>query len=312
MVMSDALRQLLDFDVDRYVNPYVPHNRLHIFPQFISRWLGYRTTPQKEPWQVVQWPITFLATVGGLCLVGGIHNYSPGIHDWNPPVLIASLGASAVLDFNTIKSPLAQPRNSVLGNTLSALSGVAIAKLFQHSSSFKSIEWVSGAVGCALASWLMSITNTIHPPGGATAVLAPIQPQVIAMGWRYVPLILLDSVLMVIVALIFNNIARQYPLYWWSSGSVGSKLTAERRKQDGDDAEAKDAEKGGKQSDASSDITLKREQSNHIDLVSDSGEIQITPHRIRMPPHIKLDGNEIVLLHSIQERIRMHDGSKSS
>ena len=254
MIESTTLRNLLDFDIDRHLNPYVPHNRLYILPKAASRWLGYRTSPQKEPWQAAQWPITFLATIAGLCLVGGIGNYAPGITAWHPPVMIASLGASAVLDFNTIKSPLAQPRNSIIGNTLAAICGVAIAKLFQHSANFENIEWVSGAVGCALASWVMSITNTIHPPGGATAVLASTQIQVIQMGWRYVPIVLMDSVLMVIVALIFNNILRQYPMYWWTPATVGAQLRKEQReeKEGGSDA---DTEAGEEHKPATSDTS---------------------------------------------------------
>lgn len=251
------LYQILDFDIDRYLNPWIPHNRLNYLPKPVSRWLGHRSSPAKEPYAVLQWPVTFAATVAGLCLVGGIGNYAPGIVDWQPPVIIASLGASAVLDFNTIKSPLAQPRNSIVGNTLAAICGVAVAKGFEHYSSFyapypNNIQWVAGAVGCALASLVMSLTNTIHPPGGATAVLASTQTQVIAMGWRYVPIVLLDSTLMVIVALIFNNILRQYPVYWWTAGETGRKLRQQRRAPKEDKtADENAAEQGKAGSDAS-------------------------------------------------------------
>lgn len=247
---SSLLHQLLDFDIDRYLNPYIPHNRLSILPKPISRFLGHRTHPQKEPYTILQWPITFLATVAGLCLVAGIGNYAPGITEWHPPVIIASLGASAVLDFNTIKSPLAQPRNAILGNTLAAICGVAIAKLFQLNPGFEGIQWVSGAVGCAVASWVMSVTNTIHPPGGATAVLASTEMQIVALGWRFVPLVLLDSVLMTVVALIFNNVLRQYPIYWWTPANVGRKLREERRKEQmqegGEEKDAEEGKAGGK------------------------------------------------------------------
>lgn len=247
MVESQTLQELLDFDVDRYLNPWIPHNRLYIFPRFVTRWLGYRHKPQKEPYQVLQWPFTILATIAGLCLVGGIGQYAPGVHDYHPPVLIASLGASAVLEFNTIKSPLSQPRNAIIGNTLSAICGMAIAKLFMLNSDFQNIQYVSGAIGCALASWVMSLTNTIHPPGGATAVLASVNTTVIAMGWRYVAIVLLDSTLLICVALIFNNVLRQYPLYWWTPNNVGRKLRQQRREEKEDKlADEKQAEEGQK------------------------------------------------------------------
>lgn len=223
----ETLFELLNFDIDRYLNPYIPHNRIYILPRPLQHILGYRTEPQKEPPVLVQWILTFIATLGGLCLVAGVTNYAPGITKYNPPVIIASLGASAVLDYNAVRSPLAQPRNAVLGHTLSALAGVCIAKLFQlNPTFFADYEWVAGAVGCACASLVMSATNTVHPPGGATAVLASTNAEIIALGWMFIPLVLLGSVLMTAVACIFNNTLRQYPVYWWTPGDVGRKLRA--------------------------------------------------------------------------------------
>jgi CBS-domain-containing membrane protein len=67
----------------------------------------------------------------------------------------------------------------------------------------------------------MTLTNTVHPPGGATAVLAIVDPAVGALGWLFVPLILLGAVLMVLVALVVDNIQRRYPVYWWTAKEVG-------------------------------------------------------------------------------------------
>ena len=100
----------------------------------------------------------------------------------------------------------------------------------------------------------MSLTGTIHPPGGATAVLASTQAAVIKMGWKYIPLVLMDSTLMVCVALIFNNVLRQYPVYWWTPNSVGRKLRQERRKaKQGKDVDEGSVEKGPQK--AASDAT---------------------------------------------------------
>jgi hypothetical protein len=246
---------LVDWNIDRLLNPYIPHNPLHRLPQPIARFLGHRESPQKEAPTILAWPVTFLATVAGLCLISGIGNYAPGIRNMHPPVVIASMGASAILDFNTIASPLAQPRNSIIGNTLAALSGVALAKLFQLNPGFAGFEWVSGAVGCALAGLVMSITGTVHPPGGATAVLASTEMHVLAMGWSYVGVVMLDSTLMVVVALLFNNVFRRYPIYWWTPGNVGRELLEERRKEAEETAQDRgdqDVEKGKKLSSSDS------------------------------------------------------------
>jgi len=295
--------QILDFDVDRYLNPWIPHNRLYILPTWISRWLGYRARPQQEPHTILQWPFTIVATIASLCLVSGIGNYAPGIVAYHPPVIVASLGASAILDFNAIKSPLSQPRNAILGNTFAAICGVAIAKLFQLNPSFERIEWVSGAVGCALASWVMSLTNTLHPPGGATAVLASTQAQVIAMGWKFVPIVLLDSTLLVVVALIFNNVLRQYPTFWWTPSPVGLQL---RREEQSDQAHDKAAETGladkKAPSDASSDRTLHRERSHEIDYGKD-GSIIVSTDWIQIPGQVELSEEELQLLRNLQQRL---------
>lgn len=310
--VSAVRDNLVNWNIDYLLSPYVAPSLLPHLPQPISHFLGYRSSPPKEPPTIIQWPVTFLATVAALCLVGGIGNYAPGIVQYHPPILIASLGASAILDFGAIASPLAQPRNSIIGNTLAALCGVAIAKLFQLNPAFPGIEWVSGAVGCAVAGLVMSITGTVHPPGGATAVLASTEMHVIAMGWPYVGIVLLDSTLMVCVALLFNNVFRRYPQYWWTPGNVGSALKEERRKKEEEEqmkesGKGEDVEKGqGRaESDASSERTLRREFSSRVEFVEGLQDMHVKPYMIQLPKHAKLSEDEVQLLGKIQERLRV-------
>jgi hypothetical protein len=234
--------QLLNFDIDRYINPFIPHNRLSYLPTPISRWLGYRKDGQEEPAVIYRWISTFIGSFVGILLVGAVYKYGPGIASHKPPVIIASLGATAVLDYNSMKSPLAQPRNAFFGQTLSAIVAVGISKLFQLNPNFVNIEWIAGAMACAVASVLMSMTNTVHPPGGATAVLAATQPTIIAMGWWFVPTIMVGTLIMFGVALIVNNVQRQYPIYWWTSQQVGSQLRQSKKEEQEREA-AKAAEK---------------------------------------------------------------------
>ena len=237
--MHRILAEFLDFDIDRYLNPWIPHNRLDRLPKPISHFLGYRSKPSKEPASWIQWIWTFVATFLGILLVGAVYKYAPGITAHHPPVIVASLGASAILDYNAIRSPLAQPRNAVFGHALSAITGVAVSKLFQLNTNFINIQWIAGAVACAVASLTMTLTNTIHPPGGATAVLAATNAQTIAMGWWFVPVLITGTLVQLGVALLVNNIMRQYPIYWWSSATVGKKA---RKPEVGED-EVADVEK---------------------------------------------------------------------
>lgn len=125
-------------------------------------------------------------------------------------------GAAAVLEFYAIESPLAQPRSAVLGQLVAAITGVSVAKLFLLSEQFVDIQWIAGALACAAATALMALTKTVHPPAGATALLAVVDNQLLGMGWLFIPLVLLSCALMLGVALIVNNIERQFPIYWWT------------------------------------------------------------------------------------------------
>lgn len=135
-------------------------------------------------------------------------------------------GAASVLNFYAIESPLSQPRNSVLGQLISSIIGVAICKLFALSPHFESIRWLGGALACALATVLMALTKTVHPPAGATALLAVVSDDSLPLGWWLVPLILLGAVLMMVVAVVINNIQRTFPQYWWTPEDLSKKKPA--------------------------------------------------------------------------------------
>ncbi|WP_363322540.1 HPP family protein [uncultured Desulfovibrio sp.] len=65
----------------------------------------------------------------------------------------------------------------------------------------------------------MHLSKTLHPPGGATALIAVTGGEGIRqLGYLYafVPC-LTGACLMLGIALVVNNLsaARRYPLYWW-------------------------------------------------------------------------------------------------
>ena len=123
--------------------------------------------------------------------------------------LIGSFGASSVLIYGAIQSPLAQPRNLIGGHLFSAFIGVTIYKLFPD------IIWLTAPLAVALSIVVMQITKTLHPPGGATALIAIIGSEKIkTLGYFYIlSPVLTGSLILFIVALIFNNITthRKYP-----------------------------------------------------------------------------------------------------
>lgn len=127
-------------------------------------------------------------------------------------LIIGSFGASAVLIFGAIKSPLAQPRNLIGGHILSALIGVTSYQLFQGHL------WFAASFAVATAIAVMHATKTLHPPGGATALIAVIGGEKInSLGFLYALIPAgLGALVMLIIALIVNNIpkSRKYPEFW--------------------------------------------------------------------------------------------------
>jgi CBS-domain-containing membrane protein len=105
------------------------------------------------------------ACVGALIgiFVTGITSYWLIGNSPQLPMLIAPLGASAVLLFAVPSGPLAQPWPIVGGNTLSAIVGVTALMLFDDIA-------MAAAVGVGGAIAVMFLTRSLHPPGGAVAL----------------------------------------------------------------------------------------------------------------------------------------------
>ena len=102
----------------------------------------------------------------------------------------------------------------MVGQLIASVVGVSIAKLFALNPSAAALPEIAGPLACAVATSLMALTNTIHPPAGSTALLAVTQAT--RLGWWLIPVILLGSVLMQATAMLLNNIQRRYPVYWWT------------------------------------------------------------------------------------------------
>jgi CBS-domain-containing membrane protein len=128
-------------------------------------------------------------------------------------MIIGSFGASAVLIYAAIRSPLAQPRNLIGGHVISAIIGVTAYNLLHN------FMWLAAAVAVATAIATMHATKTLHPPGGATALIAVIGSQKIHnLGYLYAIIPAgSGAVIMLIIALLINNIpkSRKYPEFWF-------------------------------------------------------------------------------------------------
>ena len=123
------------------------------------------------------------------------------------PLLIAPMGASAILLFAAPASPLAQPWSVVGGNIMAALIGVACAQWIDDA-------WLAASVAVPLAIALMFMLRCLHPPSGAVALTAVLGgPEIQDLGYSFalVP-VGLNSMIILLTALVFNNATRRrYP-----------------------------------------------------------------------------------------------------
>lgn len=131
------------------------------------------------------------------------------LDDKDLTLVIGSFGASAVLVYGAVHSPLAQPRNLVGGHILSAIIGVISFKLFSGNILFCSAFAVATSILC------MQLTLTLHPPGGATSLIAVIgSNQIHDLGFLYVLVpVTSGAFILLAIAIIVNNIPkhRHYP-----------------------------------------------------------------------------------------------------
>jgi CBS domain-containing membrane protein len=146
----------------------------------------------------------------GIAAIGLVDQFV--LNDTDLALVIGAFGATAVLVFGAPGSPLAQPWNVIVGHLLSAVIGVAAFQLFGPG-------WLAAALAVGLAIFAMQMSRSLHPPGGASALIAVAgSAQVHDLGWLY-PLFPVGAgaALLVAVALVVNNIGagRRWPLFWY-------------------------------------------------------------------------------------------------
>jgi CBS-domain-containing membrane protein len=176
--------------------------------EYLRKMKGHTQSPPGVSLREIGW--SWLGSLLGIAAVGYLNDR---LFEGSDLVLIiGSFGASAVLIFGAIKSPLAQPPNLMGGHLISALIGVTAFKLLHPWM------WLAAAVGVATAIAAMHATKTLHPPGGATALIAVIGGNKIhSLGYLYVLMpVAAGAAILLVVALIVNNIpkTRRYPEFW--------------------------------------------------------------------------------------------------
>lgn len=210
--MGLLLKNIVKTDSEIYFNQTVPSSlakKSSMAVQKIKR--SYRKTKYilyKET--LVDFKEHFWAFLGSFIGIGLIaYLQSRTLPNSDVVYLIGSFGASSVLVYGVIQSPLAQPRNLIGGHLISAIIGVSVCKFVPD------IVWLTAPLAVSLSIVFMQMTKTLHPPGGATALIAVTgSSEIKNLGYWYVfSPVLTGVVILLAVALVFNNITtnRQYP-----------------------------------------------------------------------------------------------------
>jgi len=126
-------------------------------------------------------------------------------------LIVASVGAGAVLLFAVPHGALSQPWAAIGGHLLSAVAGVSCAQWIDAT-------WLAAPLAVGLAVLVMHYARCLHPPGGATALVAVIGgADIHALGYAYVlEPVMLNALTLFGMAMLFNNLAarRRYPAAW--------------------------------------------------------------------------------------------------
>jgi CBS domain-containing membrane protein len=177
----------------------------------LGKMVGRDKSPSRKSHDKIGW--SWLGAFVGVYMVATIPHW---LHIDAPSslFLLASFSASAVLIYGAPQAELSQPRNLIGGHIISAFIGITVYKYMPLN-----IDLLS-ALAVSLSIVAMDYTRTLHPPGGATALIAVVGGDTIhELGYFYVVMpIAVGALVMLFLALIINNLSsksnRDYPRYW--------------------------------------------------------------------------------------------------
>ncbi|KAF7722294.1 hypothetical protein EC973_003478 [Apophysomyces ossiformis] len=271
-------------------------------PTWLSWWFGYRSTQAKPKKPLPSWRVWFWSFIGawlGIAILEVVFIYGPGFLQYDASAIVPSFGASAVLLYGAIDSPLAQPRNAFCGHVVGAVVGVIINTLFVQLAHFSSpaqqiaVRWVAGATAMALTLVISQILKVVHPPAGATALIAVVSDSSVQEGWFYVAHVVISISLQLVVAVLVNNIEKLYPVYWWTPRPSTTPIPALPISQSHDTLGM--AENG---------VTGQKMLADDDEATQIENKLILLPDRpFAYPPNLLLDPQEEVVLKQIQAKL---------
>jgi len=168
----------------------------------------------------------WISAIGGFIGILAVLWISSSVLDHHgAAMVIASMGASAVLLFAVPHGALSQPWPVLGGNLISAFIGVSCAR---HIAD----PYVAAAVAVGLAIGAMYYLRCLHPPGGATALVAVLGGESVQqLGYGFLLTPVLENALVILVVAVVVNLPfhwRRYPV-GFARPSTGGEPSGEEK-----------------------------------------------------------------------------------
>ncbi|MEO5707617.1 MAG: HPP family protein [Alteraurantiacibacter sp.] len=137
-----------------------------------------------------------LTALASAVLLGRV---APGL-----PLIVASMGASAVLVFVRPASPFSQPWPVIGGNVIAGLAGLLAGRVTGQMAGGPMLACAL-AVGLTIAG--MSLLRALHPPGGGTALVYALGATGSDQwGWYYLTPLVVNVALLAASGWLYNNL----------------------------------------------------------------------------------------------------------
>ena len=158
-----------------------------------------------KPREKVNWPVLAITAASIFISIGLLSFMDQNLDDI---YVITSFGATAVLIYGAPKAPFSRTKNVFFGHLFSALIGVAVAWTFRELGIYDDLLWLAVGLGVTLAIVVMLLTDTTHPPGGATA-LACVYSGFFGLEYVFRPF-MLGICIMLAIAFVANKLKAKF------------------------------------------------------------------------------------------------------
>ena len=154
----------------------------------------------------------------------------------------------------------------------------------------------------------MVLTDTVHPPAGATALVAATEAQVRELGWFLLPIVVLSVVLMTATGCIIGNVQRRWPLYWWRECPVDDGEATDGSGGGAEDALGQtDVEKGSQRKQGGG---IDNGTARHMEVCTGvdgqrgrGGHVVIIPGKVLLSDGLELSDEDMEVLESLSQRL---------